>query len=127
MYSKLSDAEFKYLMVQMHLSPDSFETYAIHEATEEARKRGYTINKVLQELGTAERENRLQDALYDAQRKRRRDSFYVIYGRLLGAVGLPMSLTIGILSIRQGHLGGTVASLICLVVALWFLFQKMPK
>jgi hypothetical protein len=127
MYSKLGDAEFKFLMVQMHQLPDSFEAHAIHEAQEEARKRGYTINDVLKELGAAERACRIQDALHDVKRKRRRENFYVIYGKILGAISLPMSLTIGFLSIRQGHLGGAVASLIWLVGSLWLLLQKMPK
>jgi len=123
-FSSLGDAELRHLLLELHQAPSTFEEEARVALNHAALERGLSINSVLEENRQTDRHIAAQMSLERDSKRRKRDRFYLIYGRVIGGLGLIVAVIVGVLSSSAGHIGGMVTAFGTAACSLWLMLRK---
>ena len=123
-FSSLGDAELKHLLLELHRAPITFEEEARVALNDTARRRGLSSESVLEESRQTEQHFATQMSLEREVKERKRDRFYLRYGRVMGGLGLVTATGVGILSMIAGHVGGMITAFATVACSLWLMLRK---
>lgn len=121
-YKKYSVDELAILIDQVVSNPTRYTPEA-HDAIKEVLiERNLDVDILLKNLRADEFKDRQMLLAKEHKRSVRSKTFTRRLGRVIGFVGIPMSILVGGLSIAQSHFGGLIGSVAWLASAIWMAF-----
>lgn len=121
-YLEYSVDELAVLTDQMVSDPARYTPEA-HDALKEVLiERNLNADSLLRDLRADEFKDRQIAFAKEQKRDARSKKFTRRLGRVIGFLGIPMSIAVGGLSIAQTHFGGLITSVVWLGCSIWMAF-----
>lgn len=121
-YLKYSVDELAVLTNQVASDPARYTHEARDALKEVLIERNLDAGTLLRNLRAEELRDRQVAIAKEQKEKARSKTFTRRLGRLIGFIGIPMSILIGGVSIAQAHFGGLIGSVAWLISSIWIAF-----